>query len=50
MGPRAVLDAEVRREIPSPNQNSNPDLPARSPALYTELSRLVIHLLTARIT
>jgi hypothetical protein len=30
-GPRAGLDAVVKREIPSPCRDSNPDHPARSP-------------------
>jgi hypothetical protein len=34
VGPRAVLDAVVKRKIPSPRRKSNPDRPARSPALY----------------
>jgi hypothetical protein len=36
VGPRAVLDAVVKRKIPSPSRESNlePDRPARSPALY----------------
>jgi hypothetical protein len=34
MGPRAVFDAMVKRKIPSPRRESNPDCPARSPALY----------------
>jgi hypothetical protein len=34
MGPRAVLDAVVYRKIPSTRRESNPDRPARSPALY----------------
>jgi hypothetical protein len=37
VGPRAVLDAVVKRKIPSPRRESNPrtpDRPARSPALY----------------
>jgi hypothetical protein len=34
VGPRAVLDAVVERKIPSTRRESNPDRPARSPALY----------------
>jgi hypothetical protein len=34
VGPRAVLDAVVKRKIPSPHQESNPDRPTRSSALY----------------
>jgi hypothetical protein len=37
VGPRAVLDAVVKRKIPSPRREwnpKNPDRPARSPALY----------------
>jgi hypothetical protein len=33
VGPRAVLDAVVKRKIPSPCRDSNPDHPARSPTL-----------------
>jgi len=31
---RAGLDAVVKRKIPSPCRDLNPDHPARSPALY----------------
>jgi hypothetical protein len=37
VGPRAVLDAVVKRKIPSPHRESNPRTPIvqpRSPALY----------------
>jgi hypothetical protein len=35
VGPRAVLDAVVKRKIPSPRRESNPRTPiVRSPALY----------------
>jgi hypothetical protein len=34
MGPRDGLDAAIRRKIPSTCRDSNPDNPARSPALY----------------
>jgi hypothetical protein len=36
VGPRAVLEAVVKRKIPSSRRESNPipDRPARSPALY----------------
>jgi hypothetical protein len=34
VGPRAVLDTVVKRKIPSPLRESNPDRPSRSPALY----------------
>jgi hypothetical protein len=35
VGPRTVLDAVVKRKIPSPCRDSNPpDHPTRSPALY----------------
>jgi hypothetical protein len=37
VGPRAVLDAVVKRKIPNSRRESNPrtpDRPARSPALY----------------
>jgi hypothetical protein len=34
VGPRAILDAVVKRKILSPRRESNPDRPARSPALY----------------
>jgi hypothetical protein len=34
VGLRAGLDAVVRREIPSPYQESNPHHPARSPVVY----------------
>jgi hypothetical protein len=34
VGLRAVLDAVVKRKIPSTLRESNPDRPARSPALY----------------
>jgi hypothetical protein len=34
VSPRAVLDAVVKRKIPSTRRESNPDLPARSPAPY----------------
>jgi hypothetical protein len=34
VGPRAVLDAVAKRKIPSTRRESNPDRPARSPALY----------------
>jgi hypothetical protein len=30
VSPRAVLDAVVKRKIPSPRRESNPDRPARS--------------------
>jgi len=41
VGPRDSLDArEVRRKIPSPCRESNPDRPARG--LVAELSRLRI--------
>jgi hypothetical protein len=33
VGPRAGLDAVVKRKIPSPCQDSNPDHPARSSVL-----------------
>jgi hypothetical protein len=33
IGPRADMDA-AKRKIPSPCRDSNPDHPARSPALY----------------
>jgi hypothetical protein len=43
MGPTAVLDVVVKRIIPSPRRESNPDLPARSLiALPTELSCLCL--------
>jgi hypothetical protein len=34
VGPRAVLDMVVERKIASTRRESNPDRPARSPALY----------------
>jgi hypothetical protein len=36
VGPRAILDAVMKRKIPSPCQesNQNPDHPAHSPVLY----------------
>jgi hypothetical protein len=34
VGPRTALDAVVKRGIPSPCRDSNPDRPERSPALY----------------
>jgi hypothetical protein len=34
VGPRAVLDAVVKRKIPSTRRESNPDRPACSQALY----------------
>jgi hypothetical protein len=35
VGPRAVLDAVVKKKIPSPlRESKNPDRPARSPPLY----------------
>jgi hypothetical protein len=44
VGPRTVLDAVVKRKIPSPRRESNPrnpDRPARRPvAIPTELSQL----------
>jgi hypothetical protein len=47
VGPRAVLDAVVKRKIPSPsarNLTLEPDRPARSlVATPTELSRLYFH-------
>jgi len=33
MGPRAGMDAMVKRKIPTPYRESNPHHPARSPAL-----------------
>jgi hypothetical protein len=42
VGPRTVLDAEVKRKIPSPRRESNPLTPIVQPVAqrYTELSRL----------
>jgi hypothetical protein len=40
VGPRAVLDAVVRRKIPSPHQESNPRTPQPS-TILTELSWLL---------
>jgi hypothetical protein len=41
-GPGAVLNAVVKRKIPSPRRKSNPDRPARSlVAIPTELSRIL---------
>jgi hypothetical protein len=34
VGPRAVVDTVVKIKIPSTRRESNPDRPARSPALY----------------
>jgi hypothetical protein len=34
VGPRAVMDAVVKRKISNPSWESNPDHPAHSPALY----------------
>jgi hypothetical protein len=34
VGPRAVLDAVVKRKIPNPRRESNPRTAARIPALY----------------
>jgi hypothetical protein len=43
MGPRAGLDAVVKRRIPSPCRELNPDRPGRSlVSIPTELSRLLI--------
>jgi hypothetical protein len=42
VGPRAFLDAVVKRKIPSPCRESNRSRPARSPlTILTELSRLL---------
>jgi hypothetical protein len=37
VGPRGGLDAVVKRKIPNPRRESNPDRPARSSADETEL-------------
>jgi hypothetical protein len=44
VGPRTVLDAMVKRKIPSPRRESNPRTPIVQPIAqrYTELSRLSI--------
>jgi hypothetical protein len=34
VGPRAGMDAVVKRKIPSPRRESNPDRPARSQSVY----------------
>jgi hypothetical protein len=34
VGPRAVLNAVVKRKIPSPRRKTNLDRPARRPSLY----------------
>jgi hypothetical protein len=40
MGPRAVLDAMVKRKIPSPRRESNPRTPIIQPVAqcYTDLA------------
>jgi hypothetical protein len=41
--PRVVLDAVVKRKVPSPHRESNPRTPIVQSVLqrYTELSRLI---------
>jgi len=43
LGPKAVLDAVVKKKIPNPHRESNPDHPIVQPVAsrYTELSRLL---------
>jgi hypothetical protein len=43
VGPRTSMDAVVKRKIPYPCQESNPDRPARNlVAMLNELQRLLI--------
>jgi hypothetical protein len=43
VGPRAILDAVVKRKIPTPRRESNPKTPIVQPVAqrHTELSRLL---------
>jgi hypothetical protein len=51
--PRAVLDAVVKRKIPSPRRESNPRTPIVQPvpnAISTELYRLLIIIIITTTT
>jgi hypothetical protein len=45
VGPRAVLDAVVKRKIPSPLQGSNPRTPIIQPAVQRYTDRAITALL-----
>jgi hypothetical protein len=49
VGPRTVLDAVVKRKIPSPRRKSNPRTPISLVAIPTELSRPIHTQTRARV-